>query len=89
MTPSSFTFKLTVPNDPEGIAVVAALAVHAVEYANIDGAAGAGFIERVRGVAARAMQSPAGKPCLVVFNAADGQLTVTIGNQSASQPLPA
>lgn len=89
MTPSSFTFKLTVPNDPEGIAVLAALAAHAVEYANIETAAGAAFVERVRDAAAAAMGAVNGGSCLAVVNAADGELTVTIGKHSASQPLPA
>jgi hypothetical protein len=89
MSPASFTFKLTVPNDPGGISVVAALAAHAVEYATIDAAAGAGFIARVRDAASQAMSSSTGASCLAVFNAADGQLTVTIGSESASQPLPA
>jgi hypothetical protein len=89
MSPSSFTFKLTVPNDPEGIALLAAVAAHAVEYANIEAGAGAAFIERVRGAATKAMAPSTGGACLAVFDAAGGQLTVTIGNQSASQPLPA
>jgi hypothetical protein len=89
MSPSSFTFKLTVPNHPEGILVLAAVAAHAVEYANIDAAAGAAFVERVRDAAGKAMAPSTGTSCLVVFNAADGQLTMTIGSQSASQPLPA
>ena len=89
MTPAAFTFKLTVPNHPEGISVLAALAAHAVEYANIDAAAGAAFIERVRDAASKAMAPSTGASCLAVFNAANGQLTLTIGNQSASQPLPA
>jgi hypothetical protein len=89
MNPSEFTFKLTVPNDPEGVTVVAAVAAHAVEYANIDAGAGAAFVERVRDVARQAFKSGSGTSCLAVFAAADGQLTLTIGGQSASQPLPA
>jgi len=89
MTPSSFTFKLTVPNHPEGISVLAAVAAHAVEYANIEAGAGAAFLERVRAAASKAMTPSTGTSCLVVVDAANGQLTVTIGNQSASQPLPA
>ena len=89
MTPSAFTFKLTVPNDPEGVIVVAAVAAHAVEYAKLDGSAGAAFVERVRGVARHALTSAPGASSLVVFAAANGQLTVTVGGQSASQPLPA
>ena len=89
MTPSAFSFKLTVPNDPEGATVVAVVATHAVEYAKIDGAAGAAFVERVRAAAAQVLKVPAEKPTLVVIAAANGQLTVTIGSQSVSQSLPA
>ena len=89
MSPSSFTFKLTVPNDPEGVTVLAAVAAHAVEYAKLDAAAGVAFVEQVRGVARQAMAATDGIACLAVFHAADGQLTVTMGGQSASHPLPA
>lgn len=87
MSPSEFTFKLTVPNDPEGVQVVAIVANHAVEYTNLDKAAGAKFVERVKAAVAGAMKSSSGQHCLVVLAAAKGQLTVTIGSQSVSQPL--
>jgi hypothetical protein len=89
MTPSEFTFKLTVPNDPEGVQVVAAMTVHTVEYATLEAAVGAAFVERVRAHLAAIFNSKTGTPCLVVFAAANGQLTVTVGGQSISQPLPA
>lgn len=89
MTPSSFTFKLTVPNDPEGVTVIAAVAAHAVEYARLDAGAGAAFVAGARGVAEQALTSASGTSCLAVFAAANGQLTMTMGGQSASQPLPA
>jgi len=88
MSPSSFTFNLTVPNDPEGVAVVGLVATHTVEYANLDAAAGAAFVERVRAVAAQVLEA-ANAPAIAVFAAADGELTVTIGGQTVSQPLPA
>lgn len=89
MSPSSFTFKLTVPNDPEGVTVVAAVAAHAVAYANIAEGRRAGFVERVRAAATRALAGATGATCLAVVAAADGQLTITMGSQSASEPLPA
>ena len=89
MTPSSFTFKLTVPNDPEGVTVIAAVAAHAVEYAKLDAGAGAAFVAGARGVAEQALTAASGTSCQAVFAAADGQLTMTMGGQSASQPLPA
>ena len=90
MTPQDFTFKLTVPNDPEGATVVAVVAAHAVEYAGIEGAAGAAFVERVRAAAAKVLKAAAARTdAWPSFAAADGQLTVTIGGESVSQPLPA
>lgn len=89
MSPSDFTFKLTVPNDPEGASVVAIVANHAVDYTNMDKTAGAAFVERVRRVAATTLTGSDGEHCLVVFAAAGGQLTVTLGTESVSEPLPA
>ena len=88
MSPSSFTFKLTVPSDPEGVTVVGVVITHAVQYTEIDKAAGAAFVERVKATASTAFKSSTGHNCLVVIAAANGQLTVTIGGQSVSQPLP-
>jgi len=88
MSPASFTFKLTVPNDPEGATVVAIVATHAVAYANIDEAARAGFVERAKAAALDAFKHSTAAHCLIVFAAADGQLTMTIGGQSVSHPLP-
>lgn len=88
MSPDSFTFKLTVPNDPEGASVVAVVATHAADYANIDKAAGAAFVERAKAAALDAFTHAAGAHCLIVFSAANGQLTATIGSQSVSEPLP-
>ena len=89
MSPQAFTFKLTVPNDPAGATVVAVVATHAVEYTRMEGAAGAAFVERVRATAAAALKNAGDKPSLVVFDAANGLLTVTVGGQSVSEPLPA
>ena len=88
MAPNSFTFKLTVPNDPEGATVLAVVVTHAVEYASIDAPAGAAFVEKVRAAAAQALKSASGHASQVVVAAKDGQLTVTIGGQAISQPLP-
>lgn len=89
MNPASFTFKLTVPNDPEGVTVLAAVAAHAVEYAKLEAAAGAAFVERARAAATVALKSATGHSCLAVFAAANGQLTMTMGGQTATQSLPA
>ena len=90
MTPKDFSFKVTLPADPEGATVVALIAGHAVEYAGFDGTAGAAFVERVRAAALKGLKGAAPRTgCLAVIAAADGQLTVTIGAESVSQPLPA
>ncbi|HYB97421.1 MAG TPA: hypothetical protein VEC39_20785 [Vicinamibacterales bacterium] len=87
MTPQSFTFKLSVPNDPAGADVVAAMAAHAATYASIDAAQGAAFVERVRRVARQLLTGSFSTHCQVVFSAADGQLTVTMGGQAVSEAL--
>ena len=89
MSPTSFSFKLTVPHDPEGATVVALMAAHAVEYASIEASAGAAFVERVRAAALPVLKGPGTDGCLVSITAEQGQLTVTLGGQSLSEPLPA
>ena len=94
MSPSDFTFKLTVPTDPEGASVVAVVATHAAEYTSMDKATGASFVDKVRAFAQHALAvahagSKGAAHCQVVFAAANGQLTVTIGAESVSHPLPA
>ena len=80
---------LTVPNDPEGASIVAIMAAHAVEYAAIEASAGAAFVERVRAAALPVLTGSTALGCAVEFSAENGQLTVTLGAQSLSEPLPA
>ena len=87
MTPSAFTFKVSVPNDPDLAAVVGELAKHAADYANLDAGKAAAFVERTQALAAKALKAAGGGSCTAVISAADGQLTVTIGGESASQSL--
>ena len=86
MTPSAFTFKLSVPNDPDAVTLVAEMAKHAAAYAQLDDAVATAFSDKVRFVAAKAIKA-AGHTTLVVFVAANGALTLTIGGESVSQPL--
>lgn len=88
MTPQAFTFKLSVPNDPAGAEVVAALAHHAAVYAHLDPAKGEAFVQRARAAAAAAMKAAGPGHSPVLFAAAGGTLTVTIGGESTSEPLP-
>lgn len=55
MAPKSFTFKFSVPRDPQLAAIVADMANHAVGYAQIEAAAGADFVARVGVAAGRAL----------------------------------
>ena len=91
MTPNAFTFKLTVPNDPAGGHHGRRNGRrHAAEYAELEGArperrsssacAGAA----VKALRATSAASDAWR-CLPPPTA---QLTVTIGGESVSQPLP-
>jgi hypothetical protein len=86
MSPSSFTFKVSVPNDPRMATVIGELAKHAAEYAQLEAGPAAAFVERARAVAARAIKS-GGPAITAVLAAADGMLSVTVGAESASQPL--
>jgi len=60
-----------------------------VEYAAIEAAAGAAFVERVRAAALTVLKSSDPRGCPVEFSAGDGRLTVTVGGHSLSEPLPA
>ena len=87
MTPASFTFKLMLPNDPDLAAMVAEMARHAAEYVKLEGAAADRLVERTRSAAARALQAAPGQSSVAVFAAADGALSITIGDETISQPL--
>jgi hypothetical protein len=88
MSPQAFSFRLTVPNDPDGATVVAIVAAHAAHYAGLDAETGAAFAERTRAAAAQVLKHGAGTGSLMVIAAANGQLTATIGAQSVSHVLP-
>jgi hypothetical protein len=87
MSPSSFTFTLAVPNDPELVVVVADLARHAAEYATLANGEADGFIERTRSAAAAALKGSVDRSTLVVFAAADGTLTAVVGGETITAPL--
>lgn len=89
MSPESFVFKLTVPNDPAGADVVAIVATHAVRYAQIEAGKAEAFVGRVKALALTALASGAGGHTPAQFAAADGRLTVTIGGHTESESLPA
>ncbi len=70
MSPKSFTFKLTVPRDPQVAAIVADVAKHAVGYAGMDAAIGTDFVTRVSAAAATALAAP-GQPALLIVVTSD------------------
>ena len=88
MSPSSFTFKVSVPNDARLAAVIGELAKHAAEYAKLDAGGAAAFVERARALAGKAIKPGGGPAITAVIAAADGKLSVTVGGESASQSLP-
>ena len=87
MTPSSFTFKVSVPNDPRQATVIGELAKHAATYANLDAGAAEAFGERAEALAAKALKAGDGHATTAIFAASDGKLTVTVGGESASHSL--
>lgn len=89
MSPQAFTFKLTVPNDPAGASVVAVVAAHAAEYAQLDAATCSAFAEKARAAAVQALKQGGSQGTLATVGAADGQLTLTIGGQTVSHPISA
>jgi hypothetical protein len=72
MSPKSFTFKLTVPRDPQVSAIVTAMADHAVTYAGLAAATGAEFVARVDAVAAKTLRSQGAAVQIVVTSDALG-----------------
>lgn len=86
MSPSSFTFKLSVPNDPDATVIIGEVARHAAEYAQLDAGAAKSFADQARSAAGKALKAN-GQSTLAVFAAADGTLTMTMGGESVSHPL--
>jgi hypothetical protein len=84
MAPKSFTFKLTVPRDPQMAAIVADVANHAVGYAELDAATGADFVSRVSAAAAAVLGAP-GQPALQIVVTSDATaLTFALDDESVS-----
>ena len=86
MSPSAFSFKLSVPNAPDSIAIIGEMARHVAEYAKLDAAAAAAFVERATATAGTALAAP-DSHILAVFAAADGTLTMSVGGELVTQPL--
>ena len=89
MTPAAFTFKLSVPRDPALAEVVSDLVQHAVGYAGMTEDAGAAFMKKVKAATAAELGPGATPHCAVVIAATGGELRVTVGSQTISQPIAA
>jgi hypothetical protein len=89
MTPSSFTFKLTLPRDPSLGDIVSDVAAHAVIYTEMEQAAGVEFVKRVAAAASAELAAAGAGHCPIVVTSADGELRLTIGSQTISQKIAA
>lgn len=89
MTPAAFTFKCSVPRDPALADVVSDLVQHAVGYAGMNEAAGASLVSKVKAATTAELRPGATPHCAVVIAAAGGELRVTLGSQTISQPISA
>ena len=87
MTPSSFTFKLSVPREPALAALVAEVVAHACAYAEMHDAVRESLAGEVAKAAAQELGVGDGESCPIVMVAADGTLTVTIGGHTVSQKI--
>ncbi|MGH9219385.1 MAG: hypothetical protein ACRD1W_08780 [Vicinamibacterales bacterium] len=87
MTPSEFSFKLSVPNDPQMASIVGDMARHAAEYAKLEDGATKSFCDRALAAAGKMLEGDDTKTMLAVFTAADGALTLTLGAETISELL--
>lgn len=87
MTPTSFTFKMSVPRDPALVVVVADVAAHAVTYAAMETAAAAAFAGRVAEATTEELGVGDGANCPITLVSVDGELRFTIGERTVSQKL--
>lgn len=82
MTPSSFTFTLSLPRDSRLAAVVRDLAQHAVGYAEVDAELGEGFVDRVNALATRHLAAGGGASCDIIYGCDQGVLFVTLDGET-------
>lgn len=88
MTPTSFTFLLTLPCDARFVPILRELAAQAVAYAEMNKAIGAGFTAQVEAAASRALgHGPAGADCQARFTCENGELRVEFGRETVRQHL--
>jgi hypothetical protein len=77
---------MTLPRDSRLVGVVRDVCAHASSYAALGPEAAAGFCERVVKATERAI-GMGGPPCTLAFEYGAGELRVTVGGETVSQPL--
>jgi Na+/H+ antiporter NhaA len=82
MTPSDFTFTLTVPRDAQLVVIVRAVATHAVSYAEVDAARGEDFVARVAEASVRKLSAGGPHGCVVTFSADASGLHATLDDET-------
>jgi len=87
MTPTSFTFSLTVPRDARFAPIVRDLATQAATYSEMDATVAGAFVARVGEASARATARPGGGSLGVRFTCGDGELAVDLDGDIVRQPL--
>ena len=84
MSPTAFTFTLTLPRDPQVATIVIDVARHAATYAGLSAAAGADFVARVSAAATVALAARGEPSCAIVATGDAVGLTFTIGADSVA-----
>ena len=86
MTPTSFTFLLTLPCDARFVPILRELAAQAVTYSEMDKAIGAGFIGKVEAAGQQALtHGPSGADTEVRFTCDGGELRVEFRGETVRQ----
>ena len=89
MTPSEFSFKLSVPNHPQMASIVGDMARHAAEYARLEDGAAKSFCDRALAAAGQVLKGDDTKTTQAVFTVGNGALTLTLGTETISEQLSA
>lgn len=82
MTPTDFTFTLTVPRDEQLAVIVRDVAAHAVSYAEMDAAKGQDFVDRVAEATVRRLAAGGAGGCVVTFLRNPDGLHVTLDGET-------
>ena len=86
MTPKEFAFTLTVPRDHRFVPIVRDVATQVVTYAAMDAAHGKAFVDRVAAASERAFAHDRhGNACEVQFSCEDGEVHVTMADETIRQ----